>query len=205
MFLAYLRNDTEHRWPETVQVVDDLIWCLNPHRDPEERDQWVRLVPPLLKTLRAGLQGVSYGSGQLDAIMASLKNQLADAFRNPDQAPVTTATPIADDDNATESPASEHTEATLAEYLAQIDSLQVGDWVEFRLVNGTSFRCKLSAIIEEANCCVFVNRMGLKVIEKSRTALAHELRQGRLSLLDRRALIDRAMDAVVGSLKTRTA
>jgi hypothetical protein len=77
--------------------------------------------------------------------------------------------------------------------------------VEFRLVNGSSFRCKLSATIEEADCYVFVNRMGLKVIEKSRTALAHELRQGRLSLLDRGASIDRAMGAVVGSLKTRTA
>ncbi|NWO05425.1 MAG: DUF1631 domain-containing protein [Alteromonadaceae bacterium] len=205
MFLAYLRNDTEHRWPETVQVVDDLIWCLNPHRDPEERDQWVRLVPPLLKTLRAGLQGVSYRSGQLDAIMSSLKNQLAEAFRNPDQAPVATTGPAPDDDSTTESPATELTDAAVAEHLAQIDSLQIGDWVEFRLVNGTSFRCKLSAVIEEANCCVFVNRMGLKVIEKSRTDLANELRQGRLSLIDRGALIDRAMGAVVGSLKTRTA
>ena len=205
MFLAYLRNDTEHRWPKTVQVVDDLIWCLNPHRDPEERDQWVRLVPPLLKNLRAGLQGVSYRSGQLDAIMSSLKSQLADAFRNPDQAPVTPTAPIANHDPATESPATEHADATVAEYLAQIDGLQIGDWVEFRLVNGSSFRCKLSATIEEADCYVFVNRMGLKVIEKSRTALAHELRQGRLSLLDRGALIDRAMGAVVGSLKTRTA
>jgi len=206
MFLAYLRNDTEHRWPETVQVVDDLIWCLNPHRDEQERDHWVRLVPPLLKTLRAGLQGVSYRSGQLDTIMSSLKNQLAEAFRNPDQAPVmarpipSSSTPKADQESS-----DEHIDAAVAEHLARIDELQIGDWVEFRLVNGTGFRCKLSAIIEEANCCVFVNRMGLKVIEKTRTALAHELRQGRLSLLERGALVDRAMGAVAGSLKTSTA
>ena len=30
MFLAYLRDDVEHRWLQTVRVVDDLIWCLHP-------------------------------------------------------------------------------------------------------------------------------------------------------------------------------
>jgi len=93
----------------------------------------------------------------------------------------------------------------VSEYITRIDGLKIGDWVEFRLVNGTSFRCKLSAVIEEANCFVFVNRMGLKVIEKSRVELAHELRKGRLSLLEQGALIDRALDAVVGNLRNRTA
>lgn len=212
MFLAYLRNDTEQRWQATVNVVDDLLWCLNPHQGDEERDQWVRAVPGLLKTLRTGLREVSYKSSRLDEVMASLKKQLADAFRNH----TTIATPPADDyaeqnQNAATISSNEPTEgdnnenAAIADYIARLDELNIGDWVEFRLVNGTSFRCKLSAVIEEASCFVFVNRMGLKVIEKTRTDLAHELRKGRLSLLEQGALIDRALDAVVGSLRTKTA
>jgi len=50
---------------------------------------------------------------------------------------------------------------------------------------------------------VFVNRMGLKVIEKTRTDLAHEMRRGRLTVLEQGALIDRALDAVVGSLRSK--
>jgi len=46
--------------------------------------------------------------------------------------------------------------------------------------------------------------MGLKVIEKTRTELAHELRRGRLTVLQQGALIDRALDAVVGNLRTKT-
>ncbi|MFW5824803.1 MAG: DUF1631 domain-containing protein, partial [Marinobacter sp.] len=82
MFLAYLRDDVEHRWDQSVRVVDDLVWCLHPHLDDEERDQWVRVVPRLLKSLRAGLEEVSYNSSRLDEMMARLKHELTEAFRN---------------------------------------------------------------------------------------------------------------------------
>ncbi len=213
MFLAYLRDDVEHRWNESVRVVDDLIWCLHPHQEDDERDQWVRAVPGLLKTLRTGLEEVSYNASRLDEMMGHLKHELAEAFR-------TNATIAARQDSAgkpndeSESVAGhqviakqqqQQEDAAIAEYVAQIDTLEIGSWVEFRLVNGASFRCKLSAIIDEADSFVFVNRMGLKVIEKNRIELAHEMRRGRLTLLEQGALIDRAMNAVVGTLRSRTA
>ncbi|MFC4259522.1 DUF1631 domain-containing protein [Marinobacter lacisalsi] len=203
MFLAYLRNDVEHRWEQSVRVVDDLIWCLHPHLDDDERDQWVRVVPRLLKALRAGLEEVSYNSSRLDEMMAQLKHELTEAFRN-----LALAEAREPDDMEPEQPVLEEAvepeeplEAGVAEYLSDIDAINVGQWVEFRLVNGSSFRCKLSAIIDEADCFVFVNRMGLKVIEKTRVDLAHEMRRGRLTVLEQGALIDRALDAVVGTLR----
>lgn len=204
MFLAYLRDDVEHRWDQSVRVVDDLVWCLHPHLDDEERDQWVRVVPRLLKALRAGLEEVSYNSSRLDSMMSKLKHELTEAFRNlalaearepdePEPAPPMEAV-------AAEAP-EEPLDAGIAEFLPAIDAINIGQWVEFRLVNGSSFRCKLSAIIDEADCFVFVNRMGLKVIEKTRIDLAHEMHRGRLTVLEQGALIDRALDAVVGSLR----
>lgn len=211
MFLAYLKDDTEHRWHETARVVDDLIWCLHPHEEDEERDQWVRVVPGLLKSLRAGLEEVSYNATRLDQMMGQLKHELAEAFRT-NAAIEARQEPKAE--SAEDAPAAHPTaierqqeleDATIAEYIAKLDNIEIGNWVEFRLVNGTSFRCKLSAIIEEADCFVFVNRMGLKVIEKTRVELAHEMRRGRLTLLEQGALIDRALNAVVGNLRTKTA
>lgn len=210
MFLAYLRDDVEHRWSQTVRVVDDLIWCLHPHQDDEERDQWVRVVPGLLKSLRAGLEEVSYNSSKLDEMMSDLKHELTEAFRANALAEAMEDSPAPeseDEDSISHQTAiqrqQELEEAAIAEFMAQIDAIEIGNWVEFNLVNGASFRCKLSAIIEEADCFVFVNRMGLKVIEKSRTDLAHEMRRGRLTVLEQGALIDRALDAVVGSLRSK--
>lgn len=211
MFLAYLRDDSEHRWHETAKVVDDLIWCLHPHEEDEERDQWVRVVPGMLKTLRAGLEEVSYNATRLDHMMGQLKHELAEAFRT--NAAIE-ARKDSELDKEEEPPTLHKTaverqqeleDAAIAEFVTKIDRLEIGNWVEFRLVNGASFRCKLSAVIDEADCFVFVNRMGLKVIEKTRVELAHEMRRGRLTMLEQGALIDRALNAVVGSLRTKTA
>jgi hypothetical protein len=143
-------------------------------------------------------------------MMGQLKHELAEAFR-------TNAAIEARQDSSEEleeAPTVHQTaverqqeleDAAIAEYVAKLDDIEIGNWVEFKLVNGTSFRCKLSAVIEEANCFVFVNRMGLKVIEKTRVELAHEMRRGRLMLLEQGALIDRALNAVVGNLRSKTA
>ena len=203
MFLTYLRDEMEHRWNESVKVLDDLIWCLHPHHDEAQRDQWVRVVPGLLKTLRAGLEEVSFNSSKLDEMMAQLKYELAEAFRTNAAIETRPEPLVATPDPETTDLREELQDNSISEYMDQIDQIETGSWVEFSLVNGASFRCKLSAIIEEADCFVFVNRMGLKVVEKTRTELAQEMCRGRLTLLEQGALIDRALNAVVGSLRSK--
>ncbi|MDC0662600.1 DUF1631 domain-containing protein [Marinobacter sp. SS21] len=212
MFLAYLRNDVENRWNSAVRVVDDLIWCLHPHLEDEARDQWVRVVPGLLKSLRAGLEEVSYNSSKLDGMMSDLKHELTEAFRTHAlaEARETAKGPEPEQPPEPQHPSAierqqELEDAAIAEFIEKVDAIDIGTWVEFGLVNGASFRCKLTAVIEEADCFVFVNRMGLKVIEKKRTELAHEMRRGRLTVLEQGALIDRALDAVVSTLKGKAA
>lgn len=203
MFLTYLRDEMEHRWNESVKVLDDLIWCLHPHHEEAERDQWVRVVPGLLKTLRAGLEEVSFNSSKLDEMMAQLKYELAEAFRTNAAIETRTEPLVVAPDSEKANIGEELQDNSISEYMDQIDQIETGSWVEFSLVNGASFRCKLSAIIEEADCFVFVNRMGLKVIEKTRTELAQEMCRGRLTLLEQGALIDRALNAVEGSLRSK--
>lgn len=204
MFLAYLRDDNEHRWNQTVDVVDDLLWCLRPHPREEDRAQWVRLVPSLLKTLRAGLEEVSYNAARLDEMMSDLKRELTEAFRRQaleeaSEEPLPAAPEPAVQSAIARQQALE--DAALSEYSQTVKRITAGTWVEFSLVNGTRFRCKLSAVIEDADSYVFVNRMGLKVVEKKRVELAHDLRQGRLTVLEQGALIDRALNSVVGTLR----
>jgi len=224
MFLAYLRDDAEHGWTQCVRVVDDLLWCLNPHLEDGEREQWVKVVPGLLKALRSGLEEVSYNSSRLDEMMKELKHELTETFRNHSEAearsdavpsvePVLTR-PAVEEPSDSEPSSRQPTaierqkqleDAAIAQFIEQINALEVGQWVEFALINGTSFRCKLSAIIQEADSFVFVNRMGLKVIEKSRADLAHEMRRRRMTILEQGALVDRALDAVIGSLRRKSA
>lgn len=50
--------------------------------------------------------------------------------------------------------------------LLKVRQLRIGSWVEFREDEENTLRCKLTAIIAPANSYIFVNRTGLKVLEK---------------------------------------
>ncbi|WP_271105074.1 DUF1631 domain-containing protein [Pseudomonas tohonis] len=95
-------------------------------------------------------------------------------------------------------------EATLPdddEALAQVDNLRVGSWVEFQEDEEHKVRCKLAAIIKPTGKYIFVNRTGMKVLEKTRMGLAVEFRRQAIRLLDDALLFDRALESVIGNLR----
>ncbi len=215
MFLAYLKDGREHHWKQTTDTLEQLIWCLLPHTEEKDRQRWVRIVPGLLKEVKSGLQEVSYNSARLDQTMADLKKTLTEVFKQQSHSAATKSEPNEISKSVEEAtPAPEvHIEKTaiqkqkeiedaaIAEHLLKVDAISIGSWIEFSLVNGSKFRCKLSTKIDEAECYIFVNRMGLKVVEKTRHELAHEMRRGRVKVLEQGLLVDRAMGAVMGNLR----
>ena len=214
MFLAYLKDDKEHRWQQTTDTLEQLIWCLMPHSDDKDRQRWVRTVPGLLKEVKSGLQEVSYNSARLDQTMADMKKALTDAFKQQSITAATKSEPeiiSSTSETATEITSNadktaiqkqkEIEDAAIAEHMLKVDAIETGSWIEFSLVNGSKFRCKLSTKIDEAECLIFVNRMGLKVVEKTRRELAHEMRRGRVKVLEQGLLVDRAMNSVMGNLR----
>ncbi|WP_263142144.1 DUF1631 domain-containing protein [Pseudomonas sp. RIT-PI-AD] len=83
----------------------------------------------------------------------------------------------------------------------QVDSLRVGSWVEFQEDDEHKLRCKLAAVIKPTGKYIFVNRTGMKVLEKTRMGLAVEFRRGAVRLLDDALLFDRALESVIGNLR----
>lgn len=85
--------------------------------------------------------------------------------------------------------------------LDQVDNLRVGSWVEFQEDEDHKVRCKLAAIMKPTGKYIFVNRTGMKVLEKTRMGLAVEFRRGAIRLLDDALLFDRALESVIGNLR----
>jgi hypothetical protein len=95
-------------------------------------------------------------------------------------------------------------EACLAEddeAFTQVDNLRVGSWVEFQEDEEHKLRCKLAAVIKSTGKFIFVNRTGMKVLEKTRTGLAVEFRRSAIRLLNDALLFDRALESVIGNLR----
>ena len=85
--------------------------------------------------------------------------------------------------------------------LLLVSQLRIGTWIELQEEDGTRLRCKLITILEPDGMHIFVNRTGAKVLEKSRTDLIVQLRNGTILMLDERLLIDRALESVIDSLR----
>ena len=82
-----------------------------------------------------------------------------------------------------------------------VDELRVGSWVEIQEDEEHKLRGKLAAIIKPTGKYIFVNRTGMKVMEKTRMGLAVEFRRGAIRLLDDALLFDRALESVIGNLR----
>ena len=84
--------------------------------------------------------------------------------------------------------------------LLQVAKLRPGCWVEFQEDEDNRLRCKLISVLEPQGQYLFVNRTGMKVLKRSRAALALELRDGTARQLDDRLLFERALESVLGNL-----
>lgn len=258
MMLTCLKHGTDsEEWRDVLQTMDDLIWSVEPHDEPEARLRLLEMVPGMLKSLREGMSSSAFDPfatgeffSQLEALhvqafqrfkrqmeeaerAARLQREreeqaarLAEAGEEASELPLLELPPeepealveeaepanvplmvevveeivlLAPGESRTQEP-----EVTLPdddESLLKVDELRVGSWVEFQEDEEHKLRCKLAAIIKPTGKYIFVNRTGMKVLEKTRMGLAVEFRRGSIRLLDDALLFDRALESVIGNLR----
>lgn len=246
MMLTCLKHGTDsEQWQSTLATMDDLIWSVEPHENPEARLRLLELVPGLLKALREGMASAAFDPFSTSEFFSQLEALHVQAFQRfkraiPDvERPAPTEfdevqrsalsavgieLPLLDLQPEEESsisamveiveeivleapgqPRSEpQDEPVLAdddESLRYVDALRVGSWVEFQEDDEHKLRCKLAAIIKPTGKYIFVNRTGMKVLEKTRMGLAVEFRRNAVRLLDDALLFDRALESVIGNLR----
>jgi hypothetical protein len=88
--------------------------------------------------------------------------------------------------------------------MLQVDAFTMGSWFELQQ-DGRTTRCRLAAVIRSTGKYIFVNRSGMKVAEFTRLALAQASKEGKVSLLDDGLLFDRALESVIGDLRSQRA
>jgi len=246
MMLTCLKHGTDsEQWQSALATMDDLIWSVEPHENPEARLRLLELVPGLLKALREGMASAAFDPFSTSEFFSQLEALHVQAFQRfkraiPDvERPAPTESdevqrsalsavgielPLLDLQPEEESsisamveiveeivleapgqPRSEpQDEPVLAdddESLRYVDALRVGSWVEFQEDDEHKLRCKLAAIIKPTGKYIFVNRTGMKVLEKTRMGLAVEFRRNAVRLLDDALLFDRALESVIGNLR----
>ena len=249
LMLTCLKHGVEsEQWQAALATMDDLIWSVEHHDEPEARMRLLEMVPGLLKALREGMASAAFdpfSTGELFNQMEALHVQAFQRFKRslPDESAPADAPVLADitdeqraelaevgmDLPLLELPAAQAVEEPAMvevieeiillapgelraaepeislpeddEALLQVDNLRVGSWVEFQEDEEHKLRCKLAAVIKPTGKYIFVNRTGMKVLEKTRMGLAVEFRRSAIRLLDDALLFDRALESVIGNLR----
>lgn len=235
LLLTCLKHGSDSQpWRDAVATMDDLVWSVEPHEDPESRTRLLEMVPQLLKSLREGLTSAAFdpfSTGEFFSRLESLHVQAFQRFKQAQEAAadddLLDGIPLLDD--AVEAPVAQaagqpemvavveeivlatpgeerapEPEELLAdddESLRKVDELRVGSWVEIHEDAEHKLRCKLAAVIKPTGRYIFVNRTGMKVLEKTRMGLAVEFRRNAVRLLDDALLFDRALESVIGNLR----
>jgi hypothetical protein len=197
-------------WLRYVQALDDLLWCLQPLDNMQDLQRRDEMFPELVRALNEGMEHLKLADGERGDLVALLESQLRQvsehnhAYLEDDEPAVVSESfemleeivltaPQNDEDETVVSP-----EPELAE---QLNRLREGVWVELVQESGDTFRCKLAAIIKPGDRYIFVNRRGIKVLEKTRMGLAVELKRKTMTILDESQVFDRALRAVIGNLR----
>lgn len=248
MLLNQLKyGEQSSQWKSNLAVMDQLIWSVSPHTEPDTSRKLRILIPKLLERLREGFSQAALDPFETSLLFTKLEVlhvqaiQRANALLEPAQptpetpeaVTVTADKAVAIDTPAESAQAAEpalpepaQEEPTMVEVkakialtepsvvaepevevdenhpgLALVDKLNAGSWFELTQADEQNTRCKLAAIIKSTGRYIFVNRRGLKVLEKSRAELAIAFTDGTLSLLDDAQLFDRALESVIGDLR----
>lgn len=208
LLLIHLRQGVESAdWQHAVQLMDDILWSVQPKSTPEDKQRLLTLMPQVLKQVRDGLASISYDPHKMAKIFKELQTCHMYALRaSEDNAPPPPPAVVAKPADVPPVVASTPAAAVLRErddYDRQAEAMAVGQWIEYTEAGQTQ-RAKLSWKSKVDGNCVFVNRRGLKVLEKSVMELAALLRTSRLTLIEEVPLMDRALSAMMGSLRRHT-
>lgn len=207
MFLSFLRDSEEHNWESTRRAAEELVWCSENHHSDVDRQRWVAVVPKLLKQIAAGLEKTSFDRTVSLELTEKVRKTLAALFRESslsNQVPKTT--------RHKKSHAGSNTSVNTSDPRGlstssigngpQPINISIGSWVEVNTQELERKRYKLVSYIIEADTYVFVDRLGLHALEYSRQQLAKALSEKQITLLEKGALVDRALSHVMANFKS---
>lgn len=228
MVFCYLKHGQEsNEWVANEQSITDLIWISTPHTDARSVTRRERLFPELMDRLEFGLEGSIDDANirrntvnEMEKVLSELHSKHDNEFESFEEeapaAPAAEFKPLNEEQKEAlgrgendpkswdEMTAVERQQARYEElssqYFEAAKNMPVGRWFEyFDADNSKTLRCKLASKID-SETYIFVNRMGFKVLDRSRKQFAYDMQFGRAKNLDTNPFFDRIMGKVVSTL-----
>ncbi len=203
MFVCLRHGVDGREWQLAIENFDELLWCAQPLSTYPSLDERERMLPRLRVQLRDGLTLIAGDASTL----TNLEDALAERVQSDRQKLRGAEVPELRDLGKLELPADplelipDDQPAPNADTLGMVDRLRPETWIEFKIGDTPPMRSKLASILDDGQRLLFVNRKGMKVLERSRQQLAREFGTAAAVILEERQLFDRALERVIKNLR----
>jgi len=220
LLLNYLRQGAESKeWQESLEIVDQLLWSVQPKSDYADRQKLLRGIPELLRNLRERLNSISFDQHKMARLFKELQNCHIGCLRGGDpnvnngagtqpaavQAIRFSDSQLVSGDSQLKQLADEALDS-LDEFTRLAQELEIGAWLEMQ-DGSVKNRVKLSWKSKVTDTYIFVNRKGMKAMELTMAGLAKRFREASAKRVDvsDTPIIDRALEAMLTALKNTAA
>jgi hypothetical protein len=217
LLLIYLREGNQSPdWKEALEIVDRLLWSVQPKSEYAERQQLLRGIPELLRNVRERLNSISFDQHKMARLFKELQNCHIQVLRGGDNGLMNSAgtqpvgqyeihfpdSQLAVDDNSQLLDMADEAISDTDEFSQMANDLEPGSWLEMTDGNA-KIRVKLSWKSKVTDTYIFVNRKGMKAMELTASGLAKQLREGKAKRVEVSStpIMDRALEAMLDALK----
>ncbi|MEM9621949.1 MAG: DUF1631 domain-containing protein [Pseudomonadota bacterium] len=201
-------GESSEQWMEAVQTLDDLLWALQPLSSQEDVDERRERAPTVVSCVHSGMLEVTCTEEETTTFTQWLGEHLEQlsendmAYIRDDERPESDiALEPVEEIILTSVDTGNHDAGIAPEFIGPLNNITEGTWVEIEEQDKKVLRCKLATITQPGNNYVFVNRRGMKVVEKNRVDLAILLKDKQLRIIDESQVFDRALQSVIGNLR----
>lgn len=200
-WLAVLVHAIEHggeggdAWRSAIDTMNDLVWSVRPKQGLEERQRLVKLLPALLRGLRAGLDVTTEAADAREAFFAELVKLHAAAVKSGMSAAIPPSCTTGDSATPPDTAATGTGEAAPPPW--EMDALSRGTWVELRMESGEMRAVRLTWVSPARTMYLFANRQGQRALAMTSTELSRKFKSGDAALVDDEPFIDKIVSEVL--------
>jgi hypothetical protein len=196
------QNDTT-QLSNAMITADDLLWSIEPKSDTLERARMLVKVPVIESQIRSGIAQIEWPGEHVKAFFAALDDRWAGAVigepimvtevDNFHAGAVTQPAPV---ENLTDEDEQQEDAA-----MQLVTELEPGTVVELTKDDGAVFVYKVGWVSEAKTRILLTNRLNSAPLIVTAKYLAERYRSGKMQLMDRQPLMDRALNNMLDALE----
>jgi len=194
-------------WQESIEIMDELLWSIQPKTNQTERKLLTVLIPQLINNITNKLNLSGTNQEELDTFLESLTLlHIASLKTTPNLKHKNTLKETIEQlelNQNKEETALPAENSQLMNAMRMVSEIAIGTWVEFEKEDNSKVRGKLVWKDDYFDSFTFVNRRFKVVSDHNQRDMAKLFMDNKALIIDNVPLLDRALDSIIGKLSQK--